>query len=110
MDDLKTLVNKLLCKRPDVIYEMFGPGAQYQNKDFIYDIMLSESKHIVTLNIQGNVAITSNYDIELTEKEYMELKWKIEAWRDELQNSNFETFKEFVNEIPERGMDDLLND
>ena len=110
MDDLKTLINKLLCKQPDLIYEMFETSVQYKNKDFIYDITLWKSEHKVTLSIQGNVAITSNYDIELTEKEYMELKWKMEAWRDELQNSNFETFKEFVNEIPESGMDDLLND
>lgn len=110
MDDLKTLVNKLLCRQPDLIHEIFELSVQYQNKGLIYDITLWESEHKVTLDIQGNVVVTSNYDIELTEKEYMELKWKIEAWRDELQNSNFETFKEFVNEIPERGMDDLLND
>ena len=47
--------------------------------------------------------------IELTEKEYMDLKWSIEAWKEQMEEQDLEEFKDFAESEPGT-MDDLLHD
>ena len=47
---------------------------------------------------------------ELTEKEYMEIKWKIEEWANNLNTYALNKFAEYVNSFPKNPMDALLDD
>ena len=114
MSDLKNQIFTLLKKRPDsaggssrviaVAYDL--------NKPVSYSISLfkdvKEKPYSVSIRISEEFN-TYNKDIELTEKEYMDIKWTIEEWIKDLEEKAFEDFAKFAESEP-NSMDDLLND
>ena len=127
MSDLKNQIFTLLKKCPKCV-ELWGDGCRitYKNGDSNYTFHLSrppkEDDEIpfpddtsrVHYEFQMDVYLNSAnkhfYDkIELTEKEYMEIKWTVEEWHDIFTTAVLDEFKEFVETEPS-SMDDLLND
>lgn len=118
MEQLKGLVKSLLEKKPSYVeMDSFSPTAYYKSEKVTYNIDLYSNKN--TNEFKVSLYITKDdekYDIfgydyscDLTEKEFMELKWQMEAWNKELRQIAFNEFKEFV-EQQESPMDELLHD
>ena len=127
MSDLKNQIFTLLKKCPKCV-ELWGDGCRitYKNGESSYVIHLSrppkeddeipfldttpqehyEFQMDIWLNSAGKHFATK---VELTEKEYMEMKWTIEEWNNTFTTSILDEFKEFVETEPS-SMDDLLND
>ena len=116
MSDLKNQIFALLKKCPDYICRIENKvdnftEVTYYNGEFItYKLHLSPTNapFVVTLMIYSNSNVFKK-DILFTEKEFMEIKWKIEEWGNELETKAFNVFKEFAESEP-NSMDDLLND
>lgn len=111
MDDLKNQIFALLKKCPThgYVYDC-GGHIGYSSETASYDVELTEynEEHGVYFSIHTGFNSFSKF-IPLTEKEYMDIKWKIEDWQKELENKALEEFKDFVEAEPS-SMDDLLND
>lgn len=111
MSDLKNQIFTLLKKSPDYVFIVENLiEATYYNTDFItYKIQLIPGeKDILSLYIYSS-SNTFNKRVELTEKEFMDIKWKIEDWKKELEIKALEDFAKFSESEP-NSMDDLLND
>lgn len=119
MSDLKSQVTALLKKCPNHACS-FPDGAHasyFSSNNVTYDIELfktgdnDEHDCLVfncTLSIIAPAAnLTKN--IELTEKEFMDLKWKIEDWASQIESKLLEDFAEFA-EAEQTSMDQLLDD
>lgn len=112
MSDLKNQIFTLLKKCPKDVYissETNNVSATYYNdhNSIFYGINLIYSDRAIYFDISSNMSYTRKIDV--TEKEYMELKWTIEEWAKILEEKAFEDFKEFAETEP-NSMDDLLND
>ena len=115
MKDLKTLVIKLLEQKPNsCIIDGFMCAAHvsYVNGDTRYEISLHKaSKYSLELHIYSVCDSKSYYyDCDLSEQEFMEIKWKIEGWDQVLQEDVFNAFSEYVESLPGDARDELLND
>lgn len=111
MSDLKNQVFALLEKCPDYTTTLDDfIEATYYNSEFItYRVHVSfRSNSTITLFIYFNSSVFRK-EISVTEKEFMDIKWKIEAWTKEIEAKALDTFKEFAEKEP-NSMDDLLND
>lgn len=118
MSDLKSQIFSLLKKCPTsasswdngslVLYRT-GDGQEYhietyKRKDYHPK---DHPDFSATITIENE-----RFDCEtipLTEKEFMDFKWKTEEWEKILHEKAFEAFKEFAESDP-TSMDDLLND
>ena len=113
MNDLKNQIFALLKKRP----YWARPLRIHYYKDLVsYDVTLHKK-----LGEQEDVPGYSAYfvistdagmydkNIELTEKEFMDMKWTIDEWHRTLEAKAFEEFRDFVESEP-NSMDDLLKD
>lgn len=110
MSDLKNQIFTLLKKCPNEIYlspESNDFVVSYYNNGNVYDLNFIYSKTLVTIGISNGTEYIKQ--VEVTEKEYMELKWTAEEWSKVLEEKAFEEFKEFA-EMEPSSMDDLLND
>ena len=113
MSDLKNQIFTLLKKCPDATRTH---QIHYYTDSTVYVITLV-SKFGIQENVSDYSAIitisteSGQYQktVELTEKEYMDLKWTIEEWDKELKEKAFEDFAKFAERDP-NSMDDLLND
>ncbi len=114
MSDLKNQIFALLKKRPD------SAGASNSVVSIGYDLnksiwyCISLFKDVKDKPYSVNVRINGDFntyirDIELTEKEYMDMKWTIEEWARDLEEKAFEDFAKFAERDP-NSMDDLLDD
>ena len=118
MCDFKNHIFKLIQKCPDYIYiwdKVQYEIAYYPGSDICYRIhfkrhTISEEqlKYFVELIIQDPQSSFA-YTIELNEKEYMELVWKIEDWYKSIESRVITGFEDFVYHSPDK-MDDLLDD
>lgn len=114
MSDLKNQILALLKKCPDSAVE--GCEIQYHNNTCYYSIVLNKKHGILEDVPDFSVSLTIYTEfgryfksIELTEKEFMDLKWTIEEWNKVLEDKAFEEFKDFAENEP-NSMDDLLKD
>lgn len=118
MENLKTLVQKLLKFCPTkVMNGLFDDDViEYYNDNISYSIsvysLIDNSKYYVKINISNihPYEYINDFNIEVTEKEYMETKWQIEDWIKYLNEKQLLAFEEFVNSFENNSMDDLLND
>lgn len=113
MSDLKNQIFALLKKCPD-----FTGTHQihYYTDSTAYIIVLASKSEtqedvpnysaIITINKESG---QYHKTVELTEKEYMDIKWTIEEWANYLKEKAFEDFAKFAESEPNT-MDDLLND
>ena len=118
MEQLKNLVKKLIAKEPSSAdpNAIFTPQIEYKNDNVIYRIAINHipetNEYVLELFIEDNPEDYDtgyNYYCNITEKEYMEIKWNIEAWHDFLVKKEFDRFAEFA-EQEQSSMDELLND
>lgn len=112
MEDLKTLVNRLLEIRPNNAGDgIFEGDIIYIDGNREYSISLCNFNKEYNLNLTIKDSIYwKQFDCILSEKEFMEIKWKIEAWNDKLAQDAFGAFKSFIETHPQNSMDELLND
>lgn len=125
MSDLKSQIFTLLKKCPKST-ELWKNSCRitYKNGESIYVVHLSrpQDEEIPFADFEPQEHYEFQMDIylnsggkhfcqkiELTEKEYMEIKWAIEEWTTVLKTAILDEFKEFVETEPS-SMDDLLND
>ena len=113
MDDLKNKVFTLLKKCP-VYADSIGDytSAHYYGSENIkYEISLlkRDSKHFVVIMIDDSFAFHDK-EIEITEKEYMEIKWTVEKWHKVIYETAFERFIDFVEPPVTSEMENLLKD
>lgn len=116
MDDLKKFVKKLIFSSKVPTYvasdsNSEGAVISYVKNDmrFSVNIIKKMESYECFLYIFGSENQTLIKEVELSEKEYMELKWQIENWLDLINDSLYNQFKEFA-ESEDSSMDDLLND
>lgn len=121
MSDLKTQIFSVIKKRPHSIctsFETYDVAYVNDNSEYV----ICPSKHNNGTSFTCTLRINRRCDdeplvftdetirtIELTEKEYMDLKWTIEAWKEQLEEQDLEEFKDFAESEPGT-MDDLLHD
>lgn len=113
--EIISLVKKLLKRIPTNVPS--GPfdscSITYNNDDFTFYIDLYtniDSKYMLSLHINNhNISQYNDYQFEIGEKDYMEIKWKIEEWSNYLKEQAFNKFKEFIEE-DDTQIDDLLDD
>lgn len=113
MSDLKNQIFTLLKKCPNAAGDL---RIHYYTDSVAYTVSLisnsvmqkgvSDCYAIITISTEND---QYQKNIELTEKEYMDLKWTIEEWDKELKEKAFEDFAKFAESEP-NSMDDLLND
>ena len=114
MSDFKNQIFTLLKKCPDSATN--GHEIQYHNDKIYYSLILNKKQGTQPDILDFSVSLTiftefGRYfkSIELTEKEFMDLKWAIDDWHNVLEAKAFEEFKDFAESKP-NSMDDLLND
>lgn len=113
MSDLKNQIFALLKKCPD---STGTHQIHYYTDSTVYVITLTtkfgtqedvpDYSAIVTISKESG---QYHKTVELTEKEYMDIKWTIEEWAKDLEEKAFEDFAKFAEREP-NSMDDLLND
>ena len=119
MSDLKTQIFSVIKKRPYSISTTFGGyqlGYINDNIEYVVGIDRHDGHFTCTLDINKSLDKDplmfkdSTYrKVELTEREYMDLKWSIETWKEQMEEQDLEEFKDFAESEPGT-MDDLLND
>lgn len=111
MEELKTLIKKLLSKAP--MYTAFVDNycytVEYIHEDTKYYINLYKESYTAKLKIEKKDINARCFTVKLTEKEYMEFKWTIEEWDKYLYTKYFNEFKDFVEIETAKSMDALLN-
>ena len=113
MSDLKKLIFKVLEKTPtrtDVNFDKTYHSVFYIDEEKSYDIVIYKNKdgYEAEINI-FNAYRSSRFVCELTEKEYMQLKWQMEEWNTYILDKDFDLFEEFANKS-KGSIDDLLDD
>lgn len=111
--ELVNLVKKLLKRTPTSVYDdpFNDYSIVYKNGDVEYRISICKINQLFTVELHiSNYKINSftHYDSNITEREYMEIKWSIENWKQTINDYEFDAFREFVEDDTQ--MDDLLND
>jgi len=121
MSDLKTQIFSVIKKRPHSICTSFDAyEVAYVNDNSEYIIYPTKCNNGTSFVCTLRVSKRCNNDtlpfadetirkVELTEKEYMDLKWAIEAWKEQIEEQDLEEFKDFAESEPGT-MDDLLHD
>ena len=113
MEELKTLVKRLLGTEPTYVFK--GPFddlyVSYINGKYEYSIHL-EGNNTIILNLYENdpYKYLNTFTIEATEREYMEIKWEIEELKKLSDEKQIDGFKEFVDGLSKNTMDELLNE
>ena len=114
MSDFKNQIFTLLKKCPDSATN--GREVQYHNDQMYYSLVLNKKQGTQpdVPDFSASLTIYTEFgryfkSIELTEKEFMDLKWAIDDWRKVLEEKAFEGFREFAESEP-NSMDELLND
>ena len=119
MDELKTLIKKLLNQVPNRIEPIFDDVDsiiyEYNGKEYTISLFRDfDGPNSYRIALYTDVISTyrqlKTFYIDISEKEYMEIKWKIEEWNDYLTNQQMDQFKEFVESFSNNSMDELLND
>lgn len=116
MTDLLTLIKKLLNHVPNRmdVNPFIDGGAEYfyENLSYRIDYWKSQDEYILCLNITERHPYfhLSEKTIKVSEKDYMEIKWKCEEWSKYLEEQQLNQFEEFVNGFENNSMDELLND
>ena len=119
MSEIKSLAKRLLKKKPNVVVTEDGYTAHdvltlagYNNKDVYYTVSLMKPNIVggfrLTIDINTD-DLSYSYTCDLTEQEFMEIKWQIEEWNEHLKNDLFDTLRDFVH-VGNDPADDLLND
>lgn len=111
MDDLKNLIFALLEKCPQyaVAYDNGGTVSYFPRDDHFYNLnLVSNDEYLLKLTMFCGPSVFSE-EISLTEREFMELKWKFEDWQKELKAKALDEFRELAKSEP-KSMDDLLKD
>lgn len=113
MGNLKNQIFTLLKKCPS---STGTHQIHYYTDSVVYIVVLSSKfgtqkdvpdySAIVTINSENG---QYQKTVELTEKEYMDIKWTIEEWHEVLEVKAFDDFAKFAESEP-NSMDDLLND
>lgn len=103
MEEIKNLIFKLLKKKPDWISTIYENEIEANYNDinlaiYNYDCF----KYQLRIN-------KFCFAGDLSEREFMEMKWKLSDWRDVLEKEAISKLAEFVDS-PNNTMDDLLND
>lgn len=113
MSDLKKLIFKILEKVPTRVE--FTPDKDWESISYIeehnyYDIQIYKNNDAFKVDVCVSTGYNSiDFKTELTEKEYMQIKWQIEEWDTYLRNKAFDTLEEFA--LKTKGtIDDLLDD
>ena len=111
MDDLKNLIFALLEKCPQYANAYDNGGtvmyAPRESSAFNLDL-ISGDEYLLRITIYAGSNVFSE-EVPLTEREFMELKWKFEDWQKELKAKALDEFRELVKSEP-KSMDDLLKD
>lgn len=118
MSDLKSQLFSLIKKCPNNASTWDdGSYLSYKASDEVeYSIQTLKKKpgypedypdFTASINIEKDTFVSET--IALTEKEFMDIKWKTEEWESVLHAKALEAFKEFA-ESNQTSMDDLLND
>lgn len=104
MEEIKNLIFKLLKKKPNWISTIDEKEINvYYNDDISLGIYnYNGFEYQLRIN---NFYFTD----ELSEREFMEMKWKLSDWKDVLEKEAINKLSEFVDS-PNGTMDDLLND
>ena len=103
MEEIKNLIFKLLKKKPDWISTIDEKEIDVNYNDISLSIYnYNGFEYQLRIN---NFCFTD----ELSEREFMEMKWKLSDWRDVLEKEAISKLSEFVDS-PNGTMDDLLND
>lgn len=118
MTDLLTLIKKLLNQVPNRADKDVNPfidgGVEYfyENLNYSIDYWKGQNGYTISLHIsERNPFYCLNHiTIEVSEKDYMEIKWKCEEWSKYLKEQQLNQFEEFVNGFENNSMDELLND
>jgi hypothetical protein len=108
MSDLKNQIFSLIKKIPNRVSENLTTIYVTEKLRIILWIKDDYNVEISISDKKGSEQVVYKY-LELSEKEYMELKWKLEDWKKYLDNQLLDAFEEFADTDPE-SMDDLLND
>ena len=115
MSDLKNQVFALLKKRPTMacVTNQIVQATYHPNESTRYDISLFKDSfnkpYMMNVLINENLG-TFAKNVEITEKEFMELKWIVDDWAATIKSEVFERFKDFAEPAEPTAMDDLLND
>ena len=118
MSDLKSCIFSLIKKCPDIASTWDdGSYLGYKGPNEVeYCIQTNKKRDfhpedypdfVAEINIEKETAIFET--VPLTEKEFMEIKWKTQEWEKVLREKALDAFKEFAESDP-TSMDDLLND
>ena len=116
MTDLLTLIKKLLNHVPNRINvsPFIDGGVEYFYENLIYCINYwkGQDGYTISLHItEKNPYFHLNEKtMKVSEKDYMEIKWKCEEWSKYLEEQQLNQFEEFVNGFENNSMDELLND
>lgn len=117
MTDLLTLIKRLLKQVPNgtnvYLFDESGVEYVYLNK-LKYTIAYWEcnSTYHVRLSITelNPYHLLNDFEIEVSEKDYMEIKWKCKEWEEYLRKQQLDAFEEFVDSFSDDSMDSLLNE
>ena len=116
MTDLLTLIKKLLNHVPNRIdvNPFIDGGIEYLYENLSYRISYWKSKDEYTISFyiseKNSYCHLNEKMINVSEKDYMEIKWKCEEWGKYLEEQRLNQFEEFVNGFENNSMDELLND
>lgn len=103
MEEIKNLIFKLLKKKPDWISAIDEKEIDASYNDISLSIYnYNGFEYQLRINNFG-------FTDELSEREFMEMKWQLSDWRDVLEKEAISKLNEFVDS-PNGTMDDLLND
>lgn len=113
MNDLKNKIFILLKKCP-VYADSIGDytSAHYngpENTKYEVNLLKRDSKYFVVIIINDTFTFHDK-EIEITEKEYMEIKWTVEKWHKVIYETAFERFIDFVEPPVTSEMENLLKD
>lgn len=111
MGNLKNQIFTLLKKCPSFTRTN---QIHYYTDSIVYAVALYPKFKQEGLDYCAIITISSENGqyqktVELTEKEYMDIKWTIEEWHEVLEVKAFDDFAKFAESEP-NSMDDLLND
>lgn len=112
MNNIKNLVFKLIKNIPDTAN---SNTVEYfrQIHEYAIGIFKAQEKFQLVVNVYTNIRNyaprVSTYVVDIDERDYMNLKWQFEEWKQYLENKDLDDFEIFAN--TENGtMDDLLED
>lgn len=113
-EKLISLVRKCLNNKPSYKYEGifdYCGAVVYYDNDVKYTISITNPiDEQYTLRVEMDKDCHIEFYSSLTEKEYMEFKWRMEELCKILDDEAFSSFESFVDSQEKGTMDELLND